>query len=114
MAVFVLNKCFGTSVILSSNSRMITGMFSVSSMQNKCFQMKRSLLEIGTLPICLSFYHDSGEMHRSSLDTALHEGQLTVGVCCIPNTSAGPHAKPVTDIQTSPWLFQLLMHNSNR
>lgn len=56
MSVFVLKKSFGTSVILSSNSRMITGMFSVSSMQNKCFQTKRFLLEIGTLPICLSFY----------------------------------------------------------
>jgi len=36
-------------------------------------------------------------MHRSLLDTVLHEGQLTVGVCCIPNASAGPRAKLVTD-----------------
>lgn len=96
MSVVLLNKCFGTSVILSSNARMIAGMFSVLSMQNKCFQT-RSVLEISMqdLTIFLSGFH--GVMHRSLLDTRLHEGQLTMGVCCTPNTSAGPHAKLVTD-----------------
>lgn len=56
MSVVLLNKCFGTSVILSSNARMIAGMFSVLSMQNKCFQT-RSVLEISMQD--LSFYQAS-------------------------------------------------------
>ena len=55
MSVVALSKYVGSLVVLSSNSRMIAGMFSVSSVQDKCFQTRRSLLEVGTqdLPIFL-------------------------------------------------------------
>lgn len=48
MSVVALSKWVGSLVILSSNSRMIAGMFSVSSVQDKCFRTGRSLLEVGT------------------------------------------------------------------
>lgn len=97
MSVVALSKCVGSLVILSSNSRMISGMFSVSSVQDKCFQTRRSLLK-GVHRICLSFYLSRfyGVMHRSLSETVLHKGQLTEGVCCIPSASAVPHAKLAT------------------
>lgn len=55
MSVVALSKCVGSVVILSSNSRMIAGMFSDSKVQDKCFQTRRCLLGVHTqdLPIFL-------------------------------------------------------------
>lgn len=109
MSVVALSKCVGSLFILSSNSGRIAGIFSVSSVQDKCFQARRSLLEVSTqdLPVFLPILFLWGDA-QGLLDTELHEGQLRVGVKFFIRSTC-----QTCDRQTSLRLFQLLTHNSN-